>query len=241
MRIEAEKEMEIDSEQKCIRAGDLVSWLYSESDPDEARSFQQHLQSCHECRKDAETLRGVRQSIVRWRDNSLGAFTSMPATRPVIRQRSASAAIKEFFALSPLWMRGAVGFASILFCILVVLTVVRMRETPQTLTSMAPSHNEQEISTLVEERAQQRLRELQANLDKRTVSRNSISNPQVVAKPTTAGHRTAVPAAANLPARTRRPLTREERLQLAADLRLIEEPEPVELELISDRLARQDE
>jgi hypothetical protein len=231
--------MDIDSGPKCVRADDLISWLYGEADEDESRSFPQHLRTCRQCSKDAEALRSVRQSVAMWRDASLGALASRPTARVGVRRRSAGAAIREFFALSPFWMKAATGFASVLFCILAVLAVMKIRETPQIITLVSPGKSEQEISALVEERAQQRFRELQANLKKPAASQRP-GNSQVV-KGRSAGLRTARTAVAKLPARTRRPLTREERLQLAADLRLIEEPEQVELELISDQLSRQDD
>jgi hypothetical protein len=239
MRIKSEREMDIDSGQKCVRADNFVNWLYGESDEDESRSFQQHLQTCRQCSKDAQALRSVRQSVAMWRDASLGALPSQPTARATVRRRSASAAISEFFALSPFWMKGAVGFASVLFCILAVLAVMKIRETPQVITLVSPGKSEQEISALVEERAQQRFRELEANLNKSVASQRP-GNSQVV-KASSAGPRTPRTAVAKLPARRRQPLSREERLQLAADLRLIDEPEQVELELISDQLSRQDD
>ncbi|HVG30072.1 MAG TPA: hypothetical protein VM864_10265, partial [Pyrinomonadaceae bacterium] len=41
------------------------------------------------------------------------------------RKRSASAALREFFSLSPLWLRAATAAAAVLFCALAALTLAR--------------------------------------------------------------------------------------------------------------------
>lgn len=119
----------------CPRAGDLMSYLYKEATPPEARSFTEHLSACAACRDELEAFGGVRASVGAWRAEALGVAASLgfdgaPAqpshvTTPPVRERSALAALREFFALSPRWMQGASVAAALLFCALAALTLAR--------------------------------------------------------------------------------------------------------------------
>lgn len=222
--------------QQCYRSDDLIAWLYDEDSANEAESFEQHLRGCSLCTAEAAALRGVRHSVQAWRDDSLGALITGPQPfRTAAPKRSALAALRQFFDLSPLWMKGAVGLASVLFCLFAVLAIGRMRQTPAVAIQSGHSYSEQEIAAMVEQRAQERLRQIQANANQTSVIETVSPNPQFQ-KQSTVQRRTTV---AKAPAR--RPLSRAEREQLAADLRLIAEPDDLELELIGDRIARPDE
>lgn len=106
----------------CERSEDLVSYLYGEAGPEEAREFRLHLNSCATCYDEMKAFGIVRSRVASWRDEALGvnlALTSEAgaAVAPQItrvRRRSAAAALREFFALSPLWLRAG-AFASALF------------------------------------------------------------------------------------------------------------------------------
>src|SRR4029078_11118534 len=94
----------------CKRGSDLIAFLYGEADEREARDFQLHLQQCNSLREEVAWLGVVRESITAWRDEALAGFVSTPvAAQP--HKKSAVAALKQFFDLSPLWLKGATAFA----------------------------------------------------------------------------------------------------------------------------------
>ena len=119
----------------CGRAEEFVTYLYGEATPAEARAFRQHLNDCAVCREELAALGGVREGLARWRAEALGsapsldisaAFASAPAPhKPAERKRSAAAAFREFFALSPLWLRAGAFAAALVFCALAALTLAR--------------------------------------------------------------------------------------------------------------------
>src|SRR6266550_9579741 len=121
-------------EQVCDRAEDLIAFLYHELSEKDARNFGQHLHDCVRCKNEFAAFGEIRQSIVSWRDESLGAAWSAAAvndrgfaataTKPA---PSALATIRQFFSLSPMWMKGAAAFASLLFCVCAVLAVAYLR------------------------------------------------------------------------------------------------------------------
>src|SRR5689334_191161 len=108
----------------CERAGDLVSVLYGEATEREQREFELHLKDCGNCRGEFAAFAQVREAIGEWRDEALTGFVSSPMVAAPPR-KSALAALRQFFDLSPMWMKGAVGFAAVAFCVLVVLALGR--------------------------------------------------------------------------------------------------------------------
>src|SRR5262249_363768 len=98
----------------CGRSDDLISFLYGELGQREARSFEHHLRECSNCRVELTGFGFVRESMIAWRDQALGAMP-VDSFRAEVRQpeqrRSALAAIRGFFDLSPLWMKAATAFA----------------------------------------------------------------------------------------------------------------------------------
>src|SRR4051812_11918215 len=93
----------------CERAHDLVSFLFGEIREREAQDFEIHLQDCRQCRTELASFGEVRESVSRWKQEALSGFVSPQAFAPM-RRKSAVAAFREFFNLSPLWLKGAVGF-----------------------------------------------------------------------------------------------------------------------------------
>ena len=139
----------------CARALDLVAYLYKDATPTEARDFEMHARQCSACRAELATFGDVREAIHDWRQHSLGAVAS-PANEaerthafndPSVTAkpgRSALAALREFFTLSPIWMRAATAFAALLFCALVVIAIAYFSEQPKVIvekqnTQPAPS------------------------------------------------------------------------------------------------------
>jgi hypothetical protein len=119
----------------CDRSEELVTYLYGDAAPTEAKDFRRHLTSCAVCRDEMAAFGGVRELVGVWRAEVLGAVPSLGmdasfATAPVLRpararKRSAIAALREFFSLSPLWLQAGAVAATLAFCALAALTLAR--------------------------------------------------------------------------------------------------------------------
>src|SRR6267143_1361699 len=125
----------------CHRAEDLVTYLYGEANEVEARDFTEHLQQCDTCGSEFGVFRQVHDSILLWRNEALGSSFSPAAvsiestvdsTQFVQHERklTALAALREFFSVSPLWLRAATGFAALLLCVLGALAISRTWNKP---------------------------------------------------------------------------------------------------------------
>src|SRR5690349_5569227 len=125
----------------CHRAEDLVTYLYGEATAEEARDFTAHMQQCDACRAEFSVFNQVHESIVTWRNEALGSIPSLAPARedvglvaPVVvqhgRRLPALAALREFFSVSPLWLRSATAFAGLLLCALVVFAVSQLWRQP---------------------------------------------------------------------------------------------------------------
>lgn len=220
----------------CGRESELVSFLYGELNEADTRAFRGHMNGCASCSDQLAAFANVRESVGAWRNETLGGVTSFaqPAvSQDYQRQPSAFLALREFFNLSPVWMKGAVVFASLLFCLLAVLVVARFREAPSAPVVATPSnasHSTQEFNAAVERRVQDELKRIQTE-----AAPNSAvvpTAPAVIVRNRKA-NRSEVAAVNNLP-KARRPLTKAEREELAADLRLISGVNDSELDLLAD-------
>jgi len=183
----------------------------------------------------------VHGSILEWRSEALGAlsFAQSPqanalqaGVQPATiidrrRKLSAVAAMREFFKLSPLWLRGAAAVASVLFCVLVVLAAARFW---QRTTPIAKNNEEPKIFT----KSQLNEAVAKAVEEARVKPVNSNNGPA----PTTIGltANTTGPkrertqrSSSQLALSRHTHLTRQERQQLAADLRLIPSSDDEEL------------
>lgn len=123
--------------QSCARASDLVAYLYGEASASEARDFKSHLNACHTCRAELAAFSEVREAVGAWREQALHPMTATALGTNAARaqraheaapKRSALAALREFFTLSPMWLRGATAFAALLLIALLVITVMRFSE-----------------------------------------------------------------------------------------------------------------
>src|SRR6267378_7421603 len=146
----------------CGHENDLVSFLYGELSDSEKKLFESHMHACRLCQAQTGELNSIRDSVAAWRNESLGlAAGTVSETSRLANQpgSSALAALRAFFDLSPFWMKGAFGFAAILFCILTVLAVARLRNAPQVTATNASSqaYSQQELNALVEKRVQDEL------------------------------------------------------------------------------------
>ena len=107
----------------------------AKADPAESKIFERHLNDCVACRSELAAFGDVRRAVGDWREAALGitpllahaeaAPVADKRAMSVAPRRSALAAVREFFALSPLWLRAASVAAVGLFCMLVALTVAR--------------------------------------------------------------------------------------------------------------------
>ena len=210
----------------CHRSEDLVSYLYGEAGTTDAVDFRNHLQQCDACRSEFTVFNQVHDSIQLWRNEALGASFSPAATAdPVIestqfvahrRRLSALAALREFFSVSPLWLRGAFAFAALMLCFLGIMVAARFERKPVQIANNGNNGKlytqdqlQDEINKAVEQ-ARDDLASRQSPPNSVSVVRDeprkSIKRPQV---------------AADQPKIVRqRGLNRQEREQLAADLRL---------------------
>ena len=210
-----------DSSSTCERAGDLVSVLYGEASEREQRDFEVHLKQCAGCRAEFPAFEQVRTSLGEWRDEALSGFVSSPAPVPV--RKSAMTALRQFFNLSPLWMKGAAGFAVVVFCVLLVVAIGRLNKpagVPQVAAAKpAAVYTEEEMQRIVKaELAKEQAKHIEANKPVILVRDEPAKNSTIAKAP-------RVP-------QSRRPFSRAEREQLAAELRLLSTSEENDLELL---------
>jgi len=203
----------------CERASDLIAFLYNEASETEKRDFELHLQECTNCREEVASFGLVRESIMTWRDEALSGFVATP----IASNKSALAALRQFFDLSPLWLKGATAFAVVAFCVLTALALIRLKTTEPVLTivNSGAVYTEQDVNRMIKEA-----------LAKQQNTTQSVETPAVVVnspKP----RRIAKPSQM---AKSRRPLSRGEREQLAADLRLLSTQDETGLNLLGDRI-----
>jgi len=232
----------------CGRGNDLVAFLYGELSDSEKRSFESHMRACRLCQVQTGEFRSIRESVASWRDESLGCATiSVPETsRPINQPKpSALAALRAFFDLSPLWMKGAVGLVAIWFCIFTVLTVARLQPAPgpafTTKSADSKSYSQQETSALVEQRVQEELARRKVADKPPTTAQASVA---VKDKTLQARSRALISRSNEVATNTRnqkarRPLSKAEREQLAADLRLVSSGGERGLDLFDDQINQQ--
>jgi anti-sigma factor RsiW len=210
----------------CERASDLIAFLYNEADERERRDFQFHLNECGICQEEVASFGIVRKSITEWRDAALAGFVSRPVETKATR-KSALAALRQFFDLSPLWLKGATAFAVITFCVLAAVGFVTFQSNNvQVSSKTTPSeaiYTQEDVDRLVNQA-----------LAKQTNLKPAVETPRIVvesSKPKKSGKSTASQFA-----KSRRPLSRAEREQLAADLRLLSTDDDATLHLLGDRI-----
>ena len=208
----------------CERAADLIAFLYNEADERERRDFQLHLNECSTCREEAASFGVVRESIIEWRDEALAGFVSQPVTTNASR-KSALAALRQFFDLSPLWLKGATAFAVVAFCVLAAIAAMKLQGNNIPVPS-SPSgivYTQDDVNRIVKEALAQQ---------KNTVV-DSQQTVAIVESPKPKKSRRSAPSQS---ANSRRPLSRAEREQLAADLRLLSTDDDENLQLLEDRI-----
>lgn len=214
----------------CSRTDDLLSVLYGEATEREASDFRAHMQTCVSCETEMRAFGGVRESIGAWKFEALSVAPApeVSATHPA-KTKSAIAALRQFFDLSPLWLKGATAFATLLFCVLAVLAFVRFQQ-PVTTTAVNNKPNavytEQEKDQILKKALDEQKAQFLATRVPAPESVKPIAVNQPQKKTVNRSNSTNV-------ARGQRPLTKWEREQLAADLRLLQRDD-AGIELLSE-------
>jgi anti-sigma factor RsiW len=213
----------------CERQEELISYLYGEITNEGALVFERHLVQCSACSAEFASFDTIRSSIGRWKNEALsGIATSEELIHSPAPKKSAVAACKQFFDLSPLWLRGAVAFGSVLFCLLALITVARFaRPTNQVRTTQNPDavYTRQDVEAAVKAAIAQARPSSSSNENVATTV--EPSQPKL---PTHSGKKVSSEIA------NRRPLTKAEREQLAADLRLTNKRDDNSVDLLGDRI-----
>ncbi len=208
----------------CERASDLIAFLYSEAGEHDARDFQLHLQECKSCREEVASFGDVRESITVWRDEVLAGFISTPVTAQP-KTKSALAALRQFFDLSPLWLKAATASVAVTFCVLAGLALFRSNNNQVSSTKV---YTEQDIDRMVKEAVARQAR-VQPPVETPSPQKVAGNSPKPKSKSSRASSSTQF-------ARSQRPLSKEEREQLAAELRLLSSDEDATLHLLGDRI-----
>lgn len=211
---------EMNNSPGCERSWDLIAFLYDEANESEKRDFELHLQECAGCCHEVASFGIVRESITAWKDEALSGFVATPVSATA-QKKSALAALRQFFDLSPLWLKAATAVAAAAFVVLVAIAINRTERVSAGFTAVKSDaiYTQQEVDRL-----------LQEALAKQTMSRSPLE-PIVVESPKQ--KRTQRQSQF---AKSRRPLTRAEREQLAADLRLLSTDDESGLNLLGDRI-----
>ena len=214
----------------CHRAEDLVAYLYNEASETDAQDFADHAEQCDACRSEPAVFRQVHESILLWRNEALGTFSPVSEAADLARatssvklvqherKLSALQALREFFSVSPLWLRGATAFAALLLCALALVVISRSSRRPaQVANNDEKVYTKTQFEAAVDKAVNAKLKESQATAP-------PASNVAIEVKPSKQQSISRRELARNnSPSRAQRvrALTRAEREQLAADLLLI--------------------
>jgi anti-sigma factor RsiW len=214
----------------CERGDELISFLYGEANERESTQFEKHLQVCADCRNEMGSFGQIRESLGTWKETALSAFVTPQVIAPV-RQKSALAALRSFFDLSPLWMKGAIGFAAVLFCLLLVLILTKsgQQSRPQ-LAISEPTYTQEQL----DEKVAQALKTQASRIASTNATQTQTVATVLSNSPKPRASKQVTKSAEW--AKFRRPLSKSEREQLAADLRLLSGKDEDTLNLLGDRI-----
>jgi hypothetical protein len=222
----------------CERGNDLIAYLYGEIDERAGRDFKQHLLNCAECESQLGAFKQIRSSVVAWRQESLLGGAANSVSRAVgsasdSGKRSAMADIRQFFELSPLWMKGSIAFASVVFCLVSVIALAHFFENPKPVVAGDEKrYSEKDLQAKIDEAVKSGMkdREVREPAPPPSIVVNNNARDKVQIR---VSKQSSEPAGAN-PKVRRGPLTKSEREQLAADLRLIAPQDETDLDLLGD-------
>lgn len=104
-----------DTNKNCNMREALVSYLYNEAPPEEARRVEAHLTECSTCKHDLAAFENVRGLLQQWQ------IDEMPVVRVVTEpRRSALSLLRELLTLTPIWAKafGAVAMALLVLAVM---------------------------------------------------------------------------------------------------------------------------
>jgi len=233
------KDSEVTPTSICTRAEDLVAYLYHEASEREAQDFERHTESCASCKAELAAFAQLRSGISEWRGHALGLVGATASAneveavperaKPPVRKPSALAALREFFALSPVWLRAATGLAGLAICALVLLAGVRIMQGPRVVfveRSVPATPTQADVDELVAKRVREELaaRNNQEELTERPivtpVNEQSSRTPAQSARSNSAQRRGV---AQSIGSNRRKParVSTEDYEELARDLQLV--------------------
>jgi hypothetical protein len=140
-------ETKINSNVKCNRQEDLVTYLYDEASQDERQAFELHLGQCASCRTEFNDFASVRDSLGSW---NLDFEASAPPLQVTIKRNSIETLRDVIRALrtAPGWVKLAGGAAFATAGLLVVFAVAGTRiDLNQGTISFGLRHNEAQVAT----------------------------------------------------------------------------------------------
>lgn len=211
----------------CERAEDLISFLYGEVSRNEAQEFETHLQQCHGCRSEMASFGMLRESIGEWREEALSGASSQVVIP--VKTKSALGALRSFFDLSPLWMKGAVGFAAVVLCMTVVLTLWKSQPAPVSPVAHGETYSKDQVDQLIKQALDDQAASLTAASSKTGQNQEVASVPPKAVSPKRKNN-------SSLQWANQRRLSKAEREQLAADLRLLSTTEDESLTLLGEKI-----
>lgn len=86
----------------CENRERLIGYVYDECDPAERAAIEEHLESCHTCRREIRDLKSVRQDLLAW---------DVPASDPIWRPM-APARNESSWRAVPAWALAAAACAT---------------------------------------------------------------------------------------------------------------------------------
>jgi hypothetical protein len=213
---------------ECQHRDVLLSVLYGEASDEETVRFRSHLRECQSCTEMYNSFAAVRTSVRELRDEALLGF--QPGTIPVSQPKSARSALKAFFDLSPLWLKVGTAFATAVLCVFGLLALRQANVPPVSSQMTEPVRTSNKVYSEAEFKAAV----AKALAESSTVAQHTVQHDET--QPQKPMDRIGMNPNPSSSIRNRRPLSRNEREQLAADLRLVKTSDNDGLELLSDRI-----
>ena len=213
----------------CGRGEDLIAILYDEADERQKLDFKTHLQECGDCQSEFASFVDVRKSIGLWKSEALDGAFGRQVSAPE-KQRSAVEALRQFFYLSPIWMKAAVSFAVVVFCVMAGALIYLGKPQPSTITVKTEGqYTQQQMNEAVAKALAEQSNKPAALKESKeqNILAESSRNPRLAAP----GRSTKLTA--------RKALSKAEREQLAADLRLLSPHDEDTLSLLGDRITKE--
>jgi hypothetical protein len=213
---------------ECERQDEMLSVLYGEATDEEIERFGDHRRECRSCTQTYNSFGAVRTSVRELRDQALNGFQPGTAVLPA-QPKSARAALRLFFDLSPLWLKAGTALATAVLCVFGYLAFRQTSVTPVSSKLTEPDMRTDKVYSEAE---------LRAAVAKAVDAANNTAQraKQDVMQPEKPREHLSANSNSSSSVKSRRPLSRNEREQLASDLRLVNRSDDDGLELLSDRI-----